>query len=98
MLKKEELDDNFSCIGGIGDKLCDKVVKVMLESNCSFNMQFDKERISKTNMKKIREKYEKRKFLPKYMLKEWKRISSILFSFGCCIDIDKKRPMYEIHK
>lgn len=94
---KDKYNGDFVCIEGIGDKLCDRIVNFMLENKCLLCGQNNKTVISKSNIKIIREKYKGRKFLPKYMLMEWKRISSLLFTFGCCINIDKKKPIYEIH-
>lgn len=92
--KNRDVKDDFVCIEGIGDKLCDEVVKAMLENKCSFKTKQNK--VSEINKSLLRTKYEGRKFLPIYMEKEWKRISKLLFSWGCCIDTNMHKPVYEI--
>lgn len=92
----EEKEDNFICMEGIGDKICDVVCQVLLGTEVTSEEILDSRGVSETNKQKIREMRKSiRDVLPTYMYLEWEQIYKLLFSWGCCIE-KKKLPNYQM--
>lgn len=93
---KEEIDDDYICLYGIGDKLCDVVNKVLFETEVVCEEVIKERKVSEADKKKIREARKSIKdYLPQYMYLEWEQIYKLLFSWGCCIE-KKKLPNYQM--
>lgn len=91
-----EIKDDFICIEGIGDKLCDIVCQILLESELKSEELLEKRGVSEKNKRKIHEIRENFKnVLPCYMYDEWEQLYKLLFSWGCCIE-KKKLPNYKM--
>lgn len=92
----EEMKEEFVCMEGIGDKVCDVVCQVLLESEKISEDVLDRRGVVEDTKEKVRETRKCIKnILPDYMYKEWEQIHNLLFSWGCCI-AEKKLPNYQM--
>lgn len=93
--KLDEMKEDFVCIEGIGDKVCDIVCQVLLEKARISEEVLDSHGVAEDTKMKVRELRKSVKdILPDYMYREWEQIHNLLFSWGCCI-AEKKLPNYQ---
>lgn len=94
--QNEEEKDDFICIEGVGEKICDVVCKVLLEEEVNSEEILNKRGMSEEKKEKVREIRKSLKdILPEYMYTEWEQIHKLLFSWGCCIS-ENKLPNYQM--
>lgn len=92
----EEMKEDFVCLEGIGDKVCDIVCQVLLEEEMISEEVLDRRGVSEDTKEKVREiRQAVKNILPEYMYIEWEQIHNLLFSWGCCIS-EKKLPNYQM--
>lgn len=96
ILKKSisDVEDDFVCISGIGEKICDKLCIILFDKIDKVNRELTNCQVSLENKARIMEiREEITKNLPKYIYEEWKQIYTYLFSWGCCIN-KQYQPYY----
>ena len=92
----EEIEDDFICLDGIGDKICDIVCQVLLGPETTSEDILSRRSVTEIGRQKTREVRKSFKnILPQYMYEEWEQLYKLLFSWGCCIN-KKKMPYYQI--
>ena len=92
----EEVEDDFICMDGIGDKICDVLCQVLLGTETTFEEILSRRGVSEINRQEIRTVRDSfKEILPQYIYAEWEQLYRLLFSWGCCID-EKKMPNYQI--
>lgn len=94
--QEKEDNDDFICIEGIGEKICNVLCKVLLEEEIASEEILYSRGITEDKKQKVREVRKSLKdILPPYMYTEWEQIHKLLFSWGCCIS-ENKLPNYQM--
>ena len=94
--EKEDIGEDFVCVEGIGDKICDVACQVFLTEEENSEEILSRRGVAEKNKQKVREMRKSVKdILPNYMYTEWEQIHNLLFSWGCCI-AEKKLPNYQL--
>lgn len=94
--QEEEDKDNFICIEGVGERICDVVCKVLLEEEIKSEEILDKRGMTEDRKQDVRKMRKSLKdILPQYIYAEWEQIHKLLFSWGCCIS-ESKLPNYQM--
>lgn len=95
--KSESLDDEFICVDGLGEKICETVSHVVLGEDSSKCQKILQEKNIPDRKKKQIEKVQNNitDYLPSFIMEEWRQISKLLFNWGCCI-ANKEQPRYRM--
>lgn len=89
-----EATDDFLCLEGIGDKMCDDVCIILLGEEEISEATMEKMCLSEERKSNIRLKRKHiLEIIPDYLVCEWVKIYSIMFSWGCCIS-ESNLPTY----
>lgn len=88
--------EDFVCLEGIGDKKCDFICKILLDEENVCEELLGKHGMTEEKKNEVRNtRNNLMKILPPYLYKEWEQIYELMFSWGCCISINKL-PNYQL--